>query len=218
MKKALGVTLALVFIVFVAFFLFKNKPNSVGVSKVINPTYFENKAKIGRVISRRFYTEFKDAKLIILGSSAQITDYNKIWYELIKASLVDGIAIENFISVKGLQPLTQNDLIIEDLEKIERGSGLTVLQVPSNDYWRDKVLEAYPNADYIFFQAPFSMQSEGQKKLGLGCKTLQDESFACLAYRAGTRYYRKRREENRLTVMMEQSENKYYMLYIGEKY
>ena len=218
MKKVLLSLGIIIFVGAVGFFLFKNRPTELGVYKIMNPTYFDSKSKIGRVIARRFYAQFKKAKLIILGSSALVPGHHEIWHELIKASLVDGVEFDDFITLKGLRPLTNKDRIVSDLPKIELGPGRTVLHVPSNEYWREKVQKAYPHADYIFFQAPYSLLKEGRKKLGLECKNEQDESFACLAYEAGTRYYRKKLKENRLTAMMEQSQENFYLLFIGEKY
>ena len=62
------------------------------------------------------------------------------------------------------------------------------------------------------------MREERRQELGLECSSETDQSFRCLAYKAGTRYYRKKRTDNRLTAMMEQLGRNFYILFIGEKY
>lgn len=69
---------------------------------VLNPTEFESSDQIGAVVYKRLRQEIRAERVILLGSSADLANYQDVWTGLLKTALVDGLKIDVFFQREGL--------------------------------------------------------------------------------------------------------------------
>lgn len=74
---------------------------------ILNPTSFENLEQVGAVIYRRLRQEILNERLILLGSSAEITGFEELWNGFLKTAVADKIKIDVFFQRENVsQPLS----------------------------------------------------------------------------------------------------------------
>lgn len=74
--------------------------------RILDPTVFEKPEQIGAALFRRNYPLYREARVIILASSALIRDYDRVWQGFINMATERGLAPASITSESGLRELS----------------------------------------------------------------------------------------------------------------
>jgi hypothetical protein len=72
---------------------------------VMNATEFEQSPQIGAVIYKRLRQEIRTERVLLLGSTPELQDYEQIWTGLVKTALADQVKIPAVFQHEGLKAL-----------------------------------------------------------------------------------------------------------------
>lgn len=188
--------------------------------RVLNPTYFEDEAHLGRALARRFYVDIQQTSLLILGGSPYLKNYEKIWHEFLRTLIADGISIDRVYSINGLRPLTGKDVFINSLDQVEL-QGRVVVFVPSDENWFAKIRQKFPTAQRLLFQVPYQILPENLEKLLFQQTVTCDPAskilnLTCKAREASKAYFRNKLTEDHFAAMMEVFDANLYLLFVSE--
>lgn len=186
--------------------------------KVLNPTYFENESEIGHVLARRFFVDLNQSKVVVFGVSQHLKQGDVIWSEFIRAAKADAVVFDRIFVHSSLAAKFQGLQVFSSFDEVLPTGRIAVI-VPSDEGWWSRVRDRYQGDATLaaFFQTPFTLDLKSVEENPLPC-SLNDKSlqFGCLARAAGTRYYRKKLTENRLTAAMDKVQDQLHLLFVQD--
>ncbi len=71
---------------------------------VLNPTQFQELKQIGTVLYKRLHQNIRAERIVLLGSSEEVKDYEQVWAGLIESALADKEKIV-FFTREGMKPI-----------------------------------------------------------------------------------------------------------------
>jgi hypothetical protein len=216
--RALGIFLVTSFIFAVGgIMMFMNGKVEVEPTRILNPTNFEKPEQIGAIVFRRFWQEIRDGKLVILGSSPFLKNYDSVWGGFLSVAKNEGVKFSQVFSQAGLRPITQTDQPL-DWEKVQLalvGEGRVLVQVASTDQMLEES-NGRTLAGLILFQDLLPVTDSEKQILANRCTTEKIKTTACIAKESLSHGKRKRYDPKQLTSVIEKHGERFHLLLIHE--
>jgi hypothetical protein len=187
--------------------------------RVLNPSNFNRPEEIGAMAFRRFWQEFHEEKLFIIGSSPHLKDYDKIWHGLIAVAKVNGVTFDKVFAQEGLRPISAESLPL-DWEQIQlalvSSKKILVHLVATDEMWDQTVSRT--TGGFILFQSVLPLEADEKnlmsascmsddKKFQLGCKSLKALGFG----------KKKKFDPAQITAVIEKYGLREHVLFVHEK-
>jgi hypothetical protein len=90
---------------------------------VLNPTEFQELKQIGVVLYKRLHQNIRTERIVMLGSSAEVKDYEQIWLGLAESALADKEKLVVFVreGMKPLPPIPGAEMVPFTMEQVKSG-------------------------------------------------------------------------------------------------
>gem|GEM_PF-1350357 len=209
----------------------------------LNPTVFDNPEQIGVVTYHVLRASLRAERVLVLGSSLAISNYQEVWDGFVKAALADGIKLDNLYqredlvtpptlksekvrSVKAAD-LNQKAFLDEVRAGYQRGEIelLHLLNLESTHLIPGTVtrsLQELPNLPVMSISMlPMAVRQQDLEQLQPVCVDPRidgqpEERLGCAAARISRKYIRKRLPHDKWVAAIERYGLKEYLLFISE--
>lgn len=200
---------------------------------IMNPSEFEQVDQIGTVIYSRLKQNIRPERLIVLGSSPELTGSEEIWDGFLKTALADGVSIDAFYQYDGLptpassQPIAFNDGQIRSGEFVKlvesrlKAGHLVVVHGPTRvvshlvtDSLSRKLDDVVHHPVLSISTLPISVRPEDLQSLQDACKDDHDTRLNCAVAKVSRTLSKKRDTPGKFWSVMERHGLQEYLVFV----
>lgn len=211
---------------------------------LLNPTVFDRADQIGIVAYRALQPSLRQERILVLGSTPSLPEYEAIWDGFIRAAIADGVKIdsvferadlklpESLKNFSGVHTVSEADLASPDFVKqvmnaYQRGE-MALMQVLSLEATHliagtvTNRLQALPELPVVSVSMlPLAVRQEDFEQLQPHCLDPRDDAAAsesrlwCAASRISRSYLRKHLTADKWVAAVERHGFKEYLLFVS---
>jgi hypothetical protein len=210
------VILGVAFTLASAFMMFR-KPGERRPTPILKASNFQEPEELGAVIFRRFWNEVRQAPVIVLGSSKQIKNYDRVWKGFLAVAKEYRIEFFHVYSAESLASLTENDEKL-DLGKLKTGLSLekpVIVHVGSSTQTWEQLKDLHPQA-LILFLTRLPLDVEEEKIIEKNCVQIQGFDITCQSAQVLTSRQRKRLNPAQHVAAIEKLFDRLHLVYVYE--
>ena len=206
---------------------------------VLNATEFAAAPEVGAVIYKRLRQEIRGERVLLIGSTPELADYEQVWTGLLKTALADEVKISAFFQHEGLKSpevtggyeivpfsdhmLQSGELLAMIKSKIQAGQ-LVVIHSAASEVSHlmsaslSRMLDGELGRPVLALTAlGLTLKSEEQNTLQTQCISTDNDSkthLECAELRVGKVLAKKKMTPGKLWAVMERHGLKEYLLFI----
>jgi hypothetical protein len=204
---------------------------------VMNATEFSNMQEIGAVVYRRLRQEIRNERVVLLGSSPELADYEEVWSGLLKTALADQVKVTVLFQKEGLHPpaggawqtisfdenmVRSGELLNAVKQKMQAGD-LVVIQAPSTEVShliKDSLSRELDTASgrpvLSISSLDVSLTNAEQNDLQAQCLSAQElaSRIDCAEARVGKNLLKKKMTSGKIVAVLERHGLKEYLLFV----
>ncbi len=208
----------------------------------INPTQFESLEQVGAVTYRRLRPALRQEKMVVLGSSPWLGEYDRVWNGFLAAAREDNWQIELLLEESSLRPIKDfagldrqsfnspfplSPLLPEIIDKLAAGKLLLVHTLFNFSSHRGEISVSKELEDSLrrpwtsITMLGFAVDEEELKSIQPECReedrpTSRDQYLACAQTRLARRYLRRRLDAGKTWASVERHGLKDYFLFLHQ--
>jgi hypothetical protein len=202
---------------------------------IMNPSEFERADQIGAVIYRRLKQNIRPERLIVLGSSPELSRAEEVWDGFLKTALADGLSIDAFYQFESLSapevfaataiPYTEAQIESGEFAKtiksrlqaghlvVVHGSTRRVSHLVTNSLSR-QLDDVVHHPVLAVSTLPISIKAEELQSLQEACQSTPETRLNCAVARVSRTLSKKRDTPGKLWSVMERHGLQEYLVFI----
>jgi hypothetical protein len=188
----------------------------VDPARVLNPTNFDKPEQLGAVIFRRFWQEIRDEKILIVGSSPFLRDYDRVWRVFLQVAAKENITFGRVFAQADLRDLgvKAEPLDWEAVQVALAGPDRILVHLVSTDEMLNEA-QTRTMRGLILFQDLLPVKAEAIQLLQSRCGE-NDKAIACVALKALSHGKKRKFSVDKLTAVVEKHGRREHYLFVHE--
>lgn len=194
--------------------------------RVLNPTNFSSSPEIGAVTFRRFWQEMNAEKLVILGSSPFLKEYDLVWRGFLSVAKENKIEFTHVFQQEGLRAIAFESsegsfkvqaLSWEQVQLALIGQNRVLVHVVATDQmWKEAAERT--TGGFIIFQSLLPISDFAKNILNSSCRVGENIGFqiSCQALKSLNQGKKKKIDLLKTAAVIEKHGLREHILYVHE--